>query len=99
MKRVIFLVVILFLFGLFFVLNNTDQDNGLVNIQNMKRVNIGMDTTKVLVIMGKPSEKRYLKGELFYDYETPNGQSLQCQIIFDSFGKVIYKSPTTTEDP
>ena len=63
------------------------------NLQNVQKVIIGMDTSQVLGIMGHPIDKRFYKGELFYDYEVPSGLSLQCQIIFDSLGLVTYISP------
>lgn len=64
------------------------------NLENIKKIQIGMDTTEVLNIMGSPMEKRNYNSELFYDYETPSGTSIQCQIIFDSSGQVVFISPS-----
>ncbi|MBY5951766.1 hypothetical protein KUV23_12325 [Algoriphagus marincola] len=64
------------------------------NLDNIKKIKIGMDTTEVLGIMGDPIDKRRYKSELFYDYGMPSGTSIQCQIIFDSLGQVIFISPS-----
>lgn len=63
------------------------------NLQNIQEVEIGMDTSQVLAIMGHPIDMRNYKGELFYDYEMPFGVSFQCQIIFDPSGLVTFISP------
>lgn len=66
---------------------------GEKNIDNIRRVKLGMDTATVVRIMGKPIERREFKSEIFYDYEVPPGSSFQCQIIFNSNRQVIYTSP------
>jgi len=73
--------------------NSSEAVTARNNLQNIKEIEIGMDTTQVLTIMGHPIDKRNHKGELFYDYEIPSGLSLQCQIIFDSSGLVTFISP------
>ena len=66
---------------------------GEKNIDNVVRLKLGMDTTTVIRIMGKPIERREFKSEIFYDYEVQPGSSFQCQLIFNSSGQVIYISP------
>ena len=74
--------------------NFSDTDiKGENNFNNITKIKIGMDSSEVLGIMGPPLEKRKDKGEVYYDYDVPYGASAQCQIIFDTNGRVIYFTP------
>lgn len=73
---------------------------GKENVQNIQKVQTGMDSISVLTIMGQPSERYVYNEEIFYNYEVPPGLSFQCQIILNKRGKVTFKSgaPNLTED-
>ncbi len=89
------LIAILVIFGMT-LFESTKNQQAIVNdnnLKNIREVEIGMDTSQVLTIMGSPLYKRTFQGELFYDYEMPSGVSFQCQIIFDSSGSVTFISP------
>ncbi|WP_169334618.1 hypothetical protein [Mariniradius saccharolyticus] len=78
---------------LYIVAPDKEDRKAWENIEKIRLVKLGMDTTRVIEIMGQPLEKRVEGGELYFDYEVPSGWSLQCQIIFDSRGNVVYLSP------
>lgn len=70
---------------------NGSSNKGKDNLKNIKAVEIGMDTTMVIVIMGEPVQKRPFKENLFFDYDLPDGSSGQLTITFDTLGYVIDK--------
>ncbi|WP_144605505.1 hypothetical protein [Algoriphagus algorifonticola] len=89
-RNIIIFIILLLGMGVF----NSCKEASCENSQNIKNVEIGMDTLKVLEIMGQPISKRNYKGELYYDYEAPAGLSVQYQIIFNSQGNVVFISPS-----
>jgi len=68
------------------------------NLENIQKVKIRMDSIQVLAIMGQPAERRYFKGEIYYDYEAPSGSSVQIQVILDTRGYVVYVSPVSLKN-
>ena len=88
-----FLMVFVIISFSIVIMLNSCQSKKKYNLKNIEKIEIGMDSSEALKIMGQPIEKRFFKGELFYDYEIPLGESGQCQIVFDSSGKVIFFTP------
>jgi outer membrane protein assembly factor BamE (lipoprotein component of BamABCDE complex) len=84
---VAFLIGSIFIYATFY--SNFRQSDKLAT-KNIEKITLGMDTLQVLDIMGQPIERRNFKGELFFDYDVPSGYSMQCQIIFNPAGKVIF---------
>lgn len=98
-KRVLKMALVVSIFigvGCFFYLDQPDKESSKAwkNVEQIGLVKFGMDSTIVLEIMGQPLERRVEGGEIYFDYEVPSGWSGQCQIIFDSNGKVVYLSPS-----
>lgn len=85
-----FLIGSIFIYANFYPNFRQSDKLATKNIENIEKVTLGMDTLQVLDIMGQPIERRNFKGELFFDYDVPSGYSMQCQIIFNPTGKVIF---------
>jgi outer membrane protein assembly factor BamE (lipoprotein component of BamABCDE complex) len=58
------------------------------NLENAKKINIGMSNYEVLKIMGKPNFIANHKNYFYYSYELQDESSHGCQINFDSTSKV-----------
>ena len=95
-KLLIIVPLILFLFFLtylFYYSHFSENDKiGEQNFENFKSVKIGMDSVSVIKILGRPMDRHISIKQIYFDYEIPYGSYLQLQIIFDSTGKVIFKS-------
>lgn len=95
-KKLIF-IFIAFLLVVYLIIFYNDYltgaaQEGRKNAENINKVKIGMDTTEVLKIMGKPYERyNNERKEIFYNYIPHPSSSTSIQVIFDSTGRVIYK--------
>jgi outer membrane protein assembly factor BamE (lipoprotein component of BamABCDE complex) len=85
------LILIIFSCVIFFSCNTEQRKKGEMNLQNIKRVSVGMDTLAVVKIMGKPDSRYIFRNEIFYDYVLTPNASGQLKISFDSLGNVIDK--------
>jgi hypothetical protein len=63
---------------------------GKANWENIKNIQLGMDSSTVIKIMGIPSYKHYSKSKnIIFLYENIPLESVSPEIVFDSTGKVI----------
>jgi hypothetical protein len=90
-KSLLSIPILIILCGNFISCINGPSNPGNENLKNIKLVEIGMDTSQVITIMGEPIQKRLFKENLFFDYDLPKGSSGQLTITFDTIGQVIDK--------
>jgi hypothetical protein len=85
---VVLLIVLVIIFNSHF---SKSARIGKENLRNIQRIEIGMDTSQVISIMGEANQRWIFKNEIFYDYDLPPGISGQLTLSIDSTGKVIHR--------
>ncbi|ALD21640.1 hypothetical protein AM218_10990 [Hymenobacter sp. DG25A] len=100
MKRDTFKTLLVFLSPVFALILYINYDAhwspeaaiGQENLRNIRKVEIGMDSSTVLAIMGNPESRVYflpVPQTTTYTYRTPPGSSMSCYVVFDNEMKVI----------
>ena len=74
-----------------------DSQKGELNLVNIQKIQLGMDTSAVVSIMGKPDSRYEMKGSTSFYYPGTASTALDCHIIFDENAKVIRYFPTAEE--
>ncbi len=95
-KKVIIILIITFLIFFLayngyriYLINYSDEAKRInANIENIKKVNIGMDSNQVYKIMGKPDYYEKVKKKLYVEYSNGINSSTNIVIIIDSNGIV-----------
>lgn len=82
------LVVGIGIIGFLAIISNIIKDPSAdVNSVNAKKVRLGMDTSKVMKIMGRPRNENILRfSYLRYQYDPPGASSYGIFFEFDSLG-------------